>query len=272
MTTRTIKIGTAALRGPMRVLSVALSAVFLLILGHFWNLSPAYEASSVLQIRPGGESVPLIESRLFTRGMLETTAERHGVASPVALTQAIALHPLTTEAGQSLGMASKEIGLIVTVRLDTASRAMRVANDVALQIMDLAQAGQVDAQAERLSLLRSEDYRLWQEVSALRSDPSRDALADRTLARLEAEHEVVLANLAQQEVRARINAALKAPPYAILSRAQTAQAVTPPVNEALAALAAGALLLALLSTLIGREISWPLRRGPSADTGRSRSS
>ncbi|NBZ89059.1 hypothetical protein [Stagnihabitans tardus] len=256
----------------MRVLSVALCAVFLLVLWRFWDLPPVYEAASVVQIRPGGDSIPLIESRLLTRDMLETTAARHGVGSVVVLSQAIALHPLTSRAGESMGLPLRDIGLIISVRLGDASQAVRVANDVALQVMDLAEAGQIDAGAERLSLMRSEEYRLWQEVSALRSVPDLDAAGARQLVLLEAEHAEIVQSLAQQEVRARVEGRLKAPPYAILARAHEAQTIVPPLREALTALAAAALALALLSALIGREIRVPSPSAPSADSARSRSS
>jgi len=247
----------------MRVLSVALCVVFLLVLVRLWHAPTVYEAASVIQIRPGGDSIPLIESRLFTRDMLEATAARHGLASAVVLSQAIAFHALTTLAGQALGLAPQDIGLIVSVRLDNADQAVRVANDVALQIMDLAKAGQVDAGAETLSFYRAEEDRLWQESAALRTDPGLDAQGQRHLGLMEAEYAEVRKNLAQQEVRARVTAQLREAPYAILSRAHQAERLTPPLREALAALAAGALLLALLSSLIGREISLPFRTAPS---------
>ena len=256
----------------MRVLSVTLCAVFLLVLWRFWGLPPVYEAFSVLQIRPGGDSIPLIESRLFTRDMLETTAARHGVASAVDLSQAVALHPLTSRAGESMGLPLRDIGLIISVRLGDATQAVRVANDVALQVMDLAQAGQIDADAERRGLYRSEEYRLWQEVSALQTSPGLDAEGRRQLALLEAEYAAVLQSLAQQEVRVRVEGRLKAPPYAILARAHQAQTIVPPLRETLAGLAAGALALALMSALIGREVRVPFRPAPSANSGRSRSS
>jgi hypothetical protein len=260
------------LRGPMRVLSVALCLVFLLVLGRFWNATPAYEAFAVVQIRPGGDSVPLIESRLFTRDMLEATAARHGIASAVALSQAIALQPLTSAAGTTLGYAVQNIGLLVIVRLPDPDQAVRTANDLALQIMDLADAGQIDAGAERLSLYRAEEDRLWQEIAALSSGQDLDAAGQRQLALMESQYAEVQKNLAQFEVRARIEGRLLDAPYAILARAHEAKATTPPFREALSALAAAALALALMSSLIGREINWPFPPGPFSDSGRNRSS
>ena len=271
MAGKQVRIGGTALRGPMRVLSVALSLVFLLVLVRYWHSPPAYEALAVVQIRPGGESVPVIESRLFNRDMLADTAARHGVASVTDLSQAIALHPLTTAAGASLGFGVQNIGLLISVNLPDPDQAQRVANDVALQVIDMGLAGQIDAGAERLELYRAEENRLWHEIAALGSDPGLDAAGQRQLALMEAQYGEVKKTLSQFEVRARIEARMMAAPYVLLARAQEARAVTPPLREALSALAAAALGLALLSTLIGREISLPFRSGPPSDSGRNRS-
>lgn len=272
MTRRVIKIGGAPLRGPMRVLSVALCGVFLIVLARLWHAPPAFEATAVVQIRPAEDAIPVIEARLFGREMLEATAARQGLASGVELTTAVALHPLTTQAGQALGLAPQVIGLVVAVRLSDPGKAVRVANDIALQILDLGQAGQTDAAAEALALFRAEEGRLWQEVAALTSDPGLDAEGRRELALLQAEYDVVRDKLAQEEVRARTEAALRAAPYLLLARAHEAQMLAPPLREALGALAAGALGLALLSSLIGRDLSWPFRSAPSSDSAHNRSS
>lgn len=272
MTERTIRIGGAALRGPMRVLSVALCAVFVLVLVRYWDKAGGFEASAVLQIRPGAEALSLIEARLLTRETLEATAARQGVGSALDLAEAVALHPLRTLAGETLGLPPQTVGLIVAVRLADPDQAVRVANDLALQTMDLGQAGQIDAGAEALNLYRAEEDRLWQEIAALRSDPGLDAAGQRKLGLMQDEYAAVRAKLAAAEVDARVDGRLRAAPYVLLARAQEAHPVAPPHRQALTGLAAAALALALMSAMIGREISWPFRSTPSADSGRNRSS
>ncbi len=272
MTGRKIRIGGAALRGPMRVLSVALCGVYLVVLLRFWGAVPGYEAFAALQIRPGAGAVQLIDTRLLTRDTLEATAARHGVPSALSLAEAVAIHPLTTEAGATLGLAPQTIGLIVAVRLPDPDQAVRVANDLALQIIDLGQAGQIDAGAEALGLYRAEENRLWQEIAALRSDPGLDAARRRELGLMEDQYAEVRQALARDEVQARVDARLRAAPYAMLARAQVAKPTDPAHREAMGALAAGALFLALLSTLIGREVTLPFRSERSADSARNRSS
>lgn len=273
MAGRRISIGGAPLRGPMRVLSVALCGVFLLVAARSWQTPQSFEASSAVQIRTASPtSLPLLEHRLLTRDMLEATARRHGVSGALALAQSVALLPLTTRAGETFGVAPRAIGVIVAVRLEDPEQAVRVANDIALQLLDLADAGQVDPGAETLSLLRAEEDRLWQEASALQSDPGLDAEGRRKLGLLQAEYDAARARLGDAEVAARIAGRLEATPYALLSRARLAVATRPDERTTLAGLAAGALVLALLSALIGREVTLPFRSTRSADSARSRSS
>lgn len=274
MTARRIRIGGAPLRGPLRVLAAASTCVFVAVLALTWHDHRAYEAHAVVQIRPVGAGLSFVEARLLGRDLLEATAARHGITETPAVTmaEAVGIHPLRTEAGASLGLAPETIGMIVSVRLPDRVAAVRVANDIALQAIDLGRAGRLDLGRETLDHYRSEENRLRQEIAALRSDPGPDGDTPRRLRLMQAEYDAVAKALAQAEVEARLQDRLQAAPYTLLARAKEAIPMGPPSREIRLGLAALAASFGILSLLLGREIRLPSLPEPSSDSGRSRSS
>ena len=176
---------------------VAVMALLSLVVRQFWVIAlvvavgslsalaygnlqaPSFDASAVVQIRHGA-ALPMMEARLTSRDNLTAIVQRQqlvagenlpgGEPPLVRLRQAIAVHDLTTSAGQSLGFAPETAGLVISVRLPDAEMAARVANDLAQQVLDLGNQGQLDAGYDELVFYRGEEGRLWQEVSALRAE------------------------------------------------------------------------------------------------------
>lgn len=230
---------------------------------------PAFEAQSVVQVRIGAEVLPLIEAHLMARDALLATGLRHkmaGEAAAVTLRTAIAVHNLTSVAGASLGLAPEVSGIVLSVRLPQADQAVRIANDLALQVLDLGQTGELDAHHDTLEFYRSEAARLWQEVSALRTELAAvaqtgtvgtvdDALgADRRLILLQDQYDLVRHNLAEAEVASRLADRHRADQFALLQRATSAQPVPTGNLWRVCALAASALLA--LAVASGRDRRW----------------
>lgn len=201
---------------------------------------PAYEAQTVLQVRPGADALAVIEGRLLGRDALIATALRQGMAgddAAVALRSAVALHNLTSAAGSTLGLAPEVSGIVISVRMAQADLAVRVANDLALQVLDLAQAGDLDGNHDTLAFYRNEEQRLWQEVSALHAElgavdqTGSVGAADgasgkaRKLMLLQDQYDLVRHRLAEEEIASRLAERQRAEQFALLQRATTAQVV-----------------------------------------------
>ena len=238
---------------------------------------PSYEAQAVVQVRPGTDVIPLIEARLMGRDALLAIGLRQGITgadAAVTLRSAVALHDLTSAAGATLGLAPEVSGVVLSVRLSQPDQAVRVANDLALQVLDLGQSGALDRDHDLLEFYRTEEERLWQEVSALRAELSAAAKTgsvsvadgalgkDRKLALLRDQYDLVRHDLAVEEVASRLAARQRASQFALLQRATTAQVLQTGHVWMLCVLAASALLALLVAFGIGgRRVAsrpdWP---------------
>ena len=242
---------------------------------------PNYEASAVIQVRSGSDVLPEIIERIMARDNLAALALRHGMLLGISapdhaateLLQAIAIHDLLTEAGQTKGFAPQPAGIVVSVRLTDAELAARVANDLALQILDLGTSGALDVNHEALTFYRGEEERLWQEVGALRAelqavDTGNDVgRADQSLGEkrklmlLQDQYDLVRQRLADQEIAARLAARARAGQFALAERATTAVAVSAVQSWMLVGVA-GSLLLAVTLAFVLERVFPVLATGP----------
>ena len=235
-------------------------------MAYLHSRGPSFEAQAVVRVRVGADVLGLIESHLMGRDALIATAGRHGMSgdsAAAALREAVGLHELTAMAGTTLGLAPDVAGVVISVRLPEADLAARVANDLALQVLDLGQAGQLDANHDLLSFYGSEEQRLWQEIAALKAEMSgvrvraeRDSsTSDRPLLLLQDQYDVVRHHLAEEEVATRLAARMRASDFALLQRASGGQAVRSGNISVLAGLA-GAVFLALAAAFLVERRPW----------------
>ncbi len=262
--------------GTLRPLRWLLSPIFLVALTlilpcaaaltYLQSRGPAFEAQAVVQLRHGDEAMALVEARLTAREALLATGARHGLTGETAATmlrQAIGLHPLTTRAGATLGLAPEVTGLVISVRLPEPEVAARVANDLALQVLDLGQSGQLDQNRDLLAFYRSEEERLWQEVAALKAEMSMtrgraeraSSGEDRPLLLLQDQYAAVRTHLAEEEIAARFSARQRAADYILLQRASAGQAVSSGNLWLLTGLG-GAMLLSLALAFVVERRPW----------------
>lgn len=233
----------------------------------------SFEAQAVVQVRLGADVLPLIETHVMDRDSLTATAARHDITGDdavVALHRAVALNALTSPAGATLGLAPQISGIVISVRLPQKDQAMQVANDLALQVLDLGQKGDLDADHDLLEFYRGEEDRLWQEVSALRAEVSASSRANsgsvsesaRKLGLLQDQYAVVRNDLAEKEVAARWDARQRSTQFALLQRATSGRPVQPGQMRLLASLVSAALLALILAFAVERQ-PWagkPVRR------------
>lgn len=253
---------------------------FVLVLSCFAALAvlktkgPSFEAQTVVQVRDGANAMSQITKHVLGREALIATAARHGITGGKAaalLQEAIGLHELTSVAGTTLGLAPQVSGVVISVRLPLADQAVRVANDLALQVLDLGQRGQLDANHDLLSFYRVEEERLWQEVAALRSELAITPVgpetgSDRRLMLLQDQYDLIRRHLAEEEVTARLAAHQRADDFILLQRASTAQAVRSDNLMILAGLA-GAVLLSLALAFVAERRPWAGRaKAPAQDS------
>lgn len=242
--------------------------------------APSFEASAVVQVRKDG-ALLRVEDRLTGRDNLLAMAQRHQLfagrgedQAVVELRQAIAVHDLTSQAGAALGYAPEVAGLVISVRLPDAETAARVANDLAQQILDLGNKGELDADFGNLQFYRGEEERLWQEVSALRAEIQADAGTvagengqfgvERRLGLLQDQLDVVRLRLAEQEVAARLDSRDRAGQFGLLERATTAKAISVVENWMLIGIAGSLLLAVTLAFVLERRYP-ALQRTPWGD-------
>ena len=253
-----------------RVIALVVTLGSLSALAYAGLQAPSFEAVAVVQVRAGA-ALPQVEDRLLSRSNLLEVATRQqlfrgGVAddqAAVALRQAIAVHDLTSEAGKTLGFAPEVSGLVIAVRLPDAEPAARVANDLAQQILDLGNQGQLDDRFAELVFYRGEEARLWQEVSALaaesRAAAGSGAAADgafaagRRLLLLQDQYDLVRSRLAEQEVAARLENRNRAGQFSLLLRATSAAATAEVGNRMLIGVAGSLLLVVALALVLERR-------------------
>ncbi len=231
---------------------------------------PSYEAQAVVRVRVGADMFGLIEARLMARDALIATAGRHGLSGDTAaatLREAVGLHALNAMAGTTLGLAPDVAGVVISVRMPGADLAAQVANDLALQVLDLGQSGQLDANHDLLSFYGNEEQRLWQEIAALKAEMSgvrsrteRDSSAtDRPLLLLQDQYDVVRHHLAEEEVATRFAARQRSADFALLQRAGAGLPLRSGNLWMLGAVA-GAVLLALAAAFVVERRPWASAR------------
>ena len=243
--------------------------------------APSYEASAVVQVRPGADVLPEITGRITARDNLAALALRQGLFqgaetqdhAAAGLLQALSIQPMMTVAGQTRGFAPQTTGVVVSVRLSDADMATRVANDVALQMLDLGNSGALDAGHDALTFYRGEEVRLWQEVSALRSEAQAAGLADsvgeadqvlgtdRKIALMQDQYDLVRQRLADQEIAARLDARARVGQYVLVERATSAVAISVVQSWMLVGVA-GSLLLAVTLAFVLERVFPVLATGP----------
>jgi hypothetical protein len=204
------------------------------------------------------------------REALIATAGRHGITGDTAaatLREAIGLHPLTPVAGTTLGLAPDVAGVVISVRLSDADQAAQIANDLALQVLDMGQTGQLDANHDLLSFYGSEEQRLWQEIAAMKAEMSgvrvraeRDSSgSDRPLILLQDQYDVVRQHLAEEEVATRLAALQRSADFVLLQRANAGLAVRSGNLWLLGGLA-GAVFLSLAAAFVVERQPWASAR------------
>ncbi len=245
-------------------LVIILSCLSAMVFLH--SRGPSYEAQAVVRVRIGTDVLDLIEANLMGREALIATASRHGIIGDTAaatLREAVGLHPLTALAGTTLGLAPDVTGVVISVRFPQPDQAAQIANDLAMQVLDLGQAGQLDANHDLLNFYASEEQRLWQEIAALKAEMSgvrvrgeRDSAGtDRPLILLQDQYDVVRHHLAEEEVATRLATRQRALDFALLQRASGGQTVRPGNLWLLGGLA-GAVFLSLTAAFLVERRPW----------------
>ena len=253
----------------MIVLIVTVGALAALAYGRMQ--APSFEASAVVQTGPGVD-VAAAKARLTTRGNLLAMVQRHRINSgdsadraAVRLRQSIAVRDLTSQAGGSIGFAPEVSGIVVTVLWPNAETSARIANDLAQQILEAGNAGQLDEHQAELDFYRREEQRLWQEVAALTAEldavPPSDTpevmqrqLADgRRLHLMQDQYDVVRQRLAAAELDSRMALAARAGQFTLLQRATATEAVSVLRNWMLVGVAGSLLLAVALAFVLERR-------------------
>ncbi len=244
--------------------------------------APSFEASAVVQTRPGVD-VEAAKARVTSRANLLAMVQRHHInagesadRSAVRLRQSIAVRDLTSDAGSTLGLAPEVSGIVASVLWPDPEVSARIANDLAQQILDAGNAGQLSERNGEMEFYRREEQRLWQETGALKaelemvrrsSDPdvAQQRLGDgRQLALMQDQYALVRERLAAFEIDARLAGALQAGQFSLLQRATSTEAVSVVRNWMLVGVA-GSLLLAVALVFVLERRYPSLRRGPWDD-------
>jgi hypothetical protein len=260
----------------MILLFVAVGALSSLAYGGM--MPPLYEASAVVQTREAVSS-RVAEERLTSRANLQAMVRRHLIASGqaadlavVRLRQAVSIHELTGQAGGTLGFPPEVSGLVVSVLWPNAEVSARIANDLALQLLDEGNNGHLEPHHAELDFYRREERRLWQEISAFKAEHTSDqmngiaehsvyALAyQRKLALMEDQYAAARRHLADFALADRFSASVQAGQFSLLLRATSAEAVSVMRDWMLTGVA-GSLLLAVALAFVLE------RRYPALQTG-----
>jgi uncharacterized protein involved in exopolysaccharide biosynthesis len=243
---------------------------------------PLFEATALVQVVPGVD-VTAAEQRLTGRDSLTALAMRHHLVQPDTpeqrewaaqrLRQAVTLHPLTAEAGQTLGYDPQQVGIVVSVRLNDAETSAKVANDLAQQIVDAGAIGRLDENRPDLEFYRRDEERLWQEISALRAEQA--AATTRTLAEADAvlpdmrrlmlmndQYQLVRQKLAEGELAARLSLHKGGGKFSLLRRASSVEAVNLVGNWMLVGVAGSLLLAVTLAFVLERRYPALQQQGP----------
>lgn len=234
--------------------------------------APLYQATAVIQVRPGVVT-DLAKAQLTSPQNLLEMVMRHRLSAAdaslgqaaVMLRQAIAVRDLVSEAGASLGLGPEVAGIMISVLLPDAEMSARVANDLAQQVLDGGAAGQFAPQHEELSFYRREEMRIWQESSALQAELQAvlrngaagvedTALMDqRRLTLMQDQYQEVRHRLAALEVEARLAEVANGTRFSLLMRASSTDAVTVVRNWMLVGVAGSLLLAVALAFVLDRR-------------------
>jgi len=237
---------------------------------------PLYEARAVVQVQQDADAA-LVSGRVLGRDNLLSLATRHGLAGAgreqvaVLMRQAVSIHDLTGEAGQTLGYAPQVSGIVVSVLLPDAERAARIANDLTQQILDMGNVGRLNPRQDELDFYRRDELRLWQEVSALQAEQDQAegtvGAADAAIARqrrlmlMQDQYDLVRQRLAGAEIDNRLALHAQSGQFSLLSRATAAEAVNV-VQDWMLVGVAGSLLLAVTLAFVLERRYPGLQRGP----------
>lgn len=278
------------LRRQFWVIALIVSVGALSSLAYSRMQAPNYEASAVLQVRPGVD-VAAAKARLTSRRNLLDLVMRHHLSmsggeanlgrSAVMLRQSIGVHDLTSDAGVSLGFDPEVAGIVVTVLLPDPEMSARIANDLAQQLLDVGNAGALGPGQEELLFYRREELRLWQETSALQGELDVLALNDsagmaqglaqdrRRLVLMQDQYDLVRHRLAEFEIAARLADMGQANQFSLLQRATATEAVGVLRNWMLVGVAGSLLLAVALAFVLDRRYPG-LQRGPWDDFAKLR--
>ena len=241
---------------------------------------PQYEASAVVQVQTATDAAR-VAARVLGRDNLLSIATRHGLTltasrdrTAVQLRRAISINDLTAQAGESLGFQPQVAGLVVSVLLPDAEMSARVANDLAQQILDDGNAGQLDETHGNLDFYRRDEQRLWQELGAFRAEQDSAAgtvgAADNAvegqhrLTLMQDQYDLLRQKLAGAEIAARLTGHLQAGQFSLLRRATATEAVNV-VQDWMLVGVAGSLLLAVTLAFVLERRYPALQRGPWAE-------
>ena len=233
--------------------------------------TPVFEATAVVQVRGPAADFQQIETRLTAKENLIAIAARHRLfgampldandAAAVQMRKVFSIHAMTSDAGQSVGLLPETSGIVLAVRLADPELAAQVANDLALQVLELGRNGQLDQNHSALMFYREEELRLWQEISALRGEidaslsngsvTEADSLqgAGHKLSLMQDQYDQVRKALADQEIAERLAQRNRDGQFGLLQRATSAQAVNVVENWMLSGVA-GSLLLAVTMAFV----------------------
>jgi hypothetical protein len=153
--------------------------------------------------------------------------------------------------------------LVLSVQLPDADLSVRVANDLAQQVLDWGQASALRQGQAELQFFRREELRLWQETSALRGEVQSLAAqagdaegylqAQRRLVLLTDQYDHVRERLAQAEVDARLDISTQTAAFSLLRRATMSEAVPIWQGSLLVGVAGSLMLAAALAFVVNRR-------------------
>lgn len=233
-------------------LFVTLGAASMLV---FARTQPALTEVSAVVLVQAGTSADGVAALLLGRDNLMAMSQRHGMTgkSPedtaVVLRKSIAINSLTSEAGQDLGYAAQQVGVVVSVRLSGREVAARIANDLAQQILDFGNTGHFDENQRLLDFYRRDEARLWEEMSALSAEKDQAVASgvafvdNRQVMLMQDQYDIVHQRLAETEIAVRLMRHQQAGQFSLLSRA-AADETEPVARPSLTAGLVGSLLSA----------------------------
>lgn len=181
-------------RGVMMALIITLAASA--TLAHVLMRPEVYEAIAVIQVQSpsvGGEELQssnqiarllqTTEQQLTTRESLLEMIERHNLFSDTegmnddnkiyAMRTAVTFQSIATASQQAFGTPTSVSALTITVRLDEAEQAARVANDFAQNVLDRSIASQASRARDAATFFQTEEERISRQISALEDEIER---------------------------------------------------------------------------------------------------